>query len=177
LLDYSFALGSDVRGIVLDTIRRRVGAGGIVRPGQLRWLRQQLRRAGRRWVVVFSHTPLPSCTGGGAAVDTLDGDPRVVAAIAGDTHRNSVGRQRRLVFVTTSSLADWPQQARMFRLASLRNGGATLETWTVDPDVHDPLARISHQLAYLDYQGGRPAGDAGSVRDRRARFVIPPAGR
>ena len=177
LLDYSFALGADVRGIVLDTIRRRVGAGGIVRPGQLRWLREQLRRASRRWVVVFSHTPLPSCAGGGAAVDMLERDPRVVAAIAGDTHRNSVERQARLVFVTTSSLADWPQQARMFRLTSLRNGGAQLETWTVDPDLHDPLARISHQLAYLDYQGGRPAGDAGTVRDRRARFVIPPAGR
>jgi 3',5'-cyclic AMP phosphodiesterase CpdA len=177
LLDYSFALGKDVRAIVLDTIRRRVGAGGIVRPSQRRWLRAQLRSAGSRWVVVFSHTPLPSCDGGRAVVEMLERDPHVVAAIAGDTHRNSVERQGRLVFVTTSSLADWPQQARMFRLTSSRKGGAELETWTVDPDLRDPLARISHQLAYLDYQGGRPAGFAGTTDDRRSRFVIPPAGR
>jgi 3',5'-cyclic AMP phosphodiesterase CpdA len=175
LLDYSFALGTDVRGIVLDTIRRRIGAHGVVRPGQLRWLRAQLRSARSRWVVVFSHTPLPSCSG--AAVAMLERDPHVVAAIAGDTHHNSIERQGRLVFITTSSLADWPQQARMFRLTSLQHGAAELETWTVDPDLHDALARVSHQLAYLDYQGGRPAGDAGRPSDRRASFVIPPASR
>jgi 3',5'-cyclic AMP phosphodiesterase CpdA len=177
LLDYSFALGPDVRGIVLDTIRRRIGAKGVVRHGQIRWLRAQLRRAGPRWVVVFSHTPLSSCSEGAAAVAMLERDPHVVAAIAGDTHRNSLEQRGRLVFITTSSLADWPQQGRMFRLTSSPQGGAELETWTVDPDLHDPLARISHQLAYLDYQGGRPAGFAGRPSDRRARFVIPPAGR
>ena len=177
LLDYSFPLGPDVRGIVVDTIRRGVGAAGIVRPPQLRWLGEQLRHAGAHWVVVFSHTPLSSCAGGGRAIDLLQRDPHVVAAIAGDTHRNSVERLGRLVLVTTSSLADWPQQARMFRLSSQRDGGVRLDTWTVGPDLNDPLARISHQLAYLDYQGGRPAGFAGSAADRRARFVIPPAGR
>jgi hypothetical protein len=81
------------------------------------------------------------------------------------------------VLVTTSSLADWPQQTRMFRLSALPSGGALLETWTVEPDLSDPLARISHQLAYLDYQGGRPQGFAGKASDRRGRFVIPPAAR
>jgi 3',5'-cyclic AMP phosphodiesterase CpdA len=177
LLHYSFPLGRDVRGIVLDTIRRGAGAAGIVRPAQLRWLGEQLRHAGARWVIVFSHTPLPSCAGGARAIDLLERDPHVVAAVAGDTHRNSVEQLGRLVLVTTSSLADWPQQARMFRLTSRRDGGARLDTWTVGPDLRDPLARISHQLAYLDYQGGRPAGFAGSAADRRARFVIPPVGR
>jgi 3',5'-cyclic AMP phosphodiesterase CpdA len=175
-LDYSFDLGARVRAIALDTIRRRVGASGVVRPAQLRWLRQQLRRAGSRWVVVFSHTPLASCDGGEAALSLLANDRRVVAAVAGDTHRNSVRRFGRLLLVTTSSLADWPQQTRMFRLSEFANGGALLETWTVDPDVSNPLARISHELAYLDYQGGRPQGFAGTARDRRERFVIPPAG-
>ena len=177
LLDYSFDLGPRVRAIVLDTIRRGVGARGVVRPSQLRWLRQQLRRAGSRWVVVFSHTPLPSCDGDRAALSLLTRDRRVVVAVAGDTHRNSIRRLGRLILVSTSSLADWPQQTRMFRLSALPNGGALLETWTVDPNLSDPLARISHQLAYLDYQGGRPQGFAGAPHDRRGRFVIPPAGR
>jgi 3',5'-cyclic AMP phosphodiesterase CpdA len=174
LLDYSLALGADVRGIVLDTIRRKSGAGGIVRASQLAWLHRQLLHAGNRWVVVFSHTPLSSCAGGGAALDLLGRDPRVVATVAGDTHRNSIRRRGRMTLVTTSSLADWPQQARMFRLSSRRGGGAVLETWTVSPEPW-PLARISHQLAYIDYQGGRPAGDAGAPADRRARIIIPPA--
>ena len=177
LLDYSFDLGARVRAVVLDTVHRGVGAGGVVRPAQLRWLRGELRRAGSRWIVVFSHTPLPSCDGGAAAVSTLAADPRVVVAVAGDTHRNSIRRLGRLVLVTTSSLADWPQQARMFRLIARPDGGALLETWTVEPDMSDPLAWISHQLAYLDYQGGRPQGFAGAPSDRRWRFVIPPAGR
>jgi hypothetical protein len=142
----------------------------------LSWLRQQLRRAGSRWVVVFSHTPLTSCVGGAETLRLLDGDRHVIAAVAGDTHRNSVERRGRLTLITTSSLADWPQQARMFRLSSRPGDGAVLDTWTINP-VPTPLERISHQLAYLDYQGGRPAGDAGTPADRHARIVIPRAAR
>ncbi len=174
LLDYSFALGPRVRGIAIDTVRRTAGADGVVRTAQLAWLRRELRRAGSRWIVVFSHAPLASCAGGDAALRLLEHDRRVVAAIAGDTHRNSVERRARLVLVTTSSLADWPQQARMFRLTERPGGGAVLETWTVDP-APSPLARVSRQLAYVDYQGGRPGRYAGSAGDRRARIVIPPA--
>jgi 3',5'-cyclic AMP phosphodiesterase CpdA len=176
LLDYSFALGRRVRGIVLDTIRRSAGANGILRRNQIAWLRRELRRAGSSWVVVFSHTPLASCQGGATALQLLEEDPRVVAAVAGDTHRNSIERRGRLILVTTSSLADWPQQARMFRLSATSRGGAVLETWMVEPE-ETPLARISHELAHIDYQGGRPAGDAGSRTDREARIVIPPVAR
>jgi 3',5'-cyclic AMP phosphodiesterase CpdA len=176
LLDYSFALGPRVRGIVLDTIRRNAGATGMLRRSQIAWLRGELRRAGSSWVVVFSHTPLASCQGGGAALRLLEESPRVVAAVAGDTHRNSIRRLGRLILVTTSSLADWPQQARMFRLSATRGRGAVLQTWMVEPEA-TPLARISHELAYIDYQGGRPAGDAGSRGDREARILIPPVAR
>jgi 3',5'-cyclic AMP phosphodiesterase CpdA len=172
LLDYSFALGPRVRGIVLDTIRRNAGSKGILRPSQIAWLRRELRRAGSSWVVVFSHTPLASCQGGATALRLLEESPRVVAAVAGDTHRNSIRRRGRLILVTTSSLADWPQQARMFRLSATSSGGAVLETWMVEPE-ETPLGRISHELAYIDYQGGRPAGDAGSRGDREARILIP----
>jgi 3',5'-cyclic AMP phosphodiesterase CpdA len=177
LLDYSFALGRRVRGIVLDTVRRHGGAGGVVRPAQVAWLRRQLALAGGRWVVVFSHAPLASCESGGRVLAVLERDPHVVASVAGDTHRNSIERRGRLVLVTTSSLADWPQQARMFQLTENRGGSVVLETWTISPDRHDRLARISHQLAYLDYQGGRPRGFAGSRDDRQARIVIRAAGR
>jgi 3',5'-cyclic AMP phosphodiesterase CpdA len=173
LLDYSFALGPHVRGVVLDTIRRDSGATRIVRRSQIAWLRRELQGAGSNWIVVFSHTPLSSCQGGATALHLLGEHPRAVVAVAGDTHRNSIERRGRLILVTTSSLADWPQQARMFRLSPTRTGGVVLETWMVGPEPTS-LARSSHELAYIDYQGGRPARDAGSPSDRKARILIPP---
>ena len=86
LLDYAFDVGSGVRAIVLDTIRRGSGSRGIVRPRQLRWLAGELRAAGKRPVLVFTHSPLTSASP--AALAMLDRDPHVVAAIHGDTHRN-----------------------------------------------------------------------------------------
>jgi hypothetical protein len=164
LLEYSFQLGPHVRGIVLDTIQR----GGA----SPHWLRGALRAAGGEPVVVFSHKPLEP-----ADLAALDRDPHVVAAINGDTHRNSI-RARHTQFggywlIGTSSLADYPQQARAFALDRTAGGGLVLETWMIDHDPGDPLAAVSRQLAYLDFQGGRPEHFAGARSDRNARLYLP----
>ena len=173
-LDYAFDLGSDVRALVLDTVRRDVGAGGILRRSQVAWLRRELAAAGRRWLVVFSSHPLTRTNGGQAALALLDAHPRVVAAIAGDTHRHSLEPRRTAAggywLVTTSSLVDYPQQARAFRLRRTEGDGIVIETWTLDHDPSRRLARVSRELAYLDYQGGRPRGLAGRRGDRNARL-------
>jgi hypothetical protein len=150
-LRYSFPLGPRVRGIVLG--------------GRLRAL---LRAAGDQPVVVFSHKPFSA-----TALAVLDGDPHVVAAIHGDTHRNSIQARGHYWVIGTSSLADYPQQARAFALYRTANGHLVLETWMIDPDPGDDLATISRQLAYLDFQGGRPQHFAGARRDRNARLYLP----
>jgi 3',5'-cyclic AMP phosphodiesterase CpdA len=170
LLDYAFDVGG-MRGIVLDTIRRS-GASGLVRPTQLRWLVRQLRAAGDRPVVVFTHSPLRSSAGGAAALALLDRDPHVVAAVNGDTHRNEIRPYGHFWLVGTSSLADYPQQARAFELDRTAGGGYVLQTWMVDHDPSDRDAEISRELAYLDFQGGRVEGFAGTRADRNARLYV-----
>jgi len=173
-LDYVADLGPAVRAIVLDTVRRREGGSrGALAPEQVAWLEAQLAAAGDRWVVVFSHNPLDATDGGEAALAALDAHPRVVAAVAGNRHRNAItARPGGPWLIGTSSLADFPQQARAFRLRETAGGGVALETWMVDHDGAR-LAGVARELAYLDAQGGRPKGFAGARRDRNVRLHVP----
>jgi len=173
LLDYSFNIGRSLRGIVLDTVRRDQGSGGTLSPAQVSWLRAQLAAAGRRYVVVFTHQSLTSFSEAAPALALLDRDPHVIAAVAGNSHRNRIQPRHSPAggywVITTSSLADYPQQARAFRLVRTADGRVALETWMIDHDDGD-LAGVSRELSYLDVQGGRPQHFAGTRRDRNARL-------
>ena len=92
--------------------------------------------------------------------------------VAGNRHRNTIEPRNGYWLIGTSSLADFPQQARMFCLRDAR-GGAVLETWMVDHDGRG-LAGTARELAYLDAQGGRPLGFAGRRADRNARLFLQP---
>jgi 3',5'-cyclic AMP phosphodiesterase CpdA len=172
LLDYAFDVVDGVRAIVLDTTRRGTGAGGLVRPSQTRWLARELQAAGKRPVVLFTHAPLTTAAGGASVLALLDRDPHVVAAIHGDTHRNEISPRSHYWLVGTSSLADYPQEARAFELDRTADGGLVLQTWTVDHDPSDRLAEISRGLAYLDFQGGRVQHFAGTRLDRNVRLYV-----
>jgi 3',5'-cyclic AMP phosphodiesterase CpdA len=177
-LDQAFDVGPRVRVIMLDTVDRRFGAGGTVSHAQVRWLAGQLRRAGRRWVIVASHHHLESARGGGAVLRLLDRDPHVLAALNGDSHHHRIRPRRTAAggywLVGTASLADWPQQGRMLRVRATSGGGAVLETWALDT-APGRLADEARLLAHLDAQGGRPAGARGTVLDRNvALHKAPP---
>lgn len=172
-LDYSFDIGRHVRVVVLDAVRRGGGSDGHLPASVLPWLHAQLAAAGRRWVIVFSHQPLDRSAGGSAVLGLLDQDSRMVAAIAGHSHRNAIVPRSTPAggywLITTASLIDYPQQARAFRLVATRRGGVALETWMIDHgNRHD--AGVSRELAFLDAQGGRPRHDAGRRLDRNVRL-------
>jgi hypothetical protein len=175
-MDYAFDAGRGVRVIVLDTVRRDVGSGGVLSAEQTRWLGAQLAAAGERRVIVVSHQPLTGVEGGQAALALLDADRHVVAALAGDSHRNRIVARSTPTggywLVQTAALADYPQQARVLRVRETSGGGTVLETWMLDT-APDPLADTARELAYLDAQGGRPQGDAGTREDRNVRLYLP----
>ena len=174
-LDYAADIGPRVRALVLDTARRDGGSSGIVSAGQVAWLERELGRRGTRWVVVFSHHPLDTAAGGRAALRVLDGAPRIAAAVSGHRHRNVIAprptARGRYWLIGTSSLADFPQQARAFRLRENANAGAVLETWMVDHDGAG-LSADARALAFLDVQGGRPRGFTGARGDRNAALLL-----
>jgi 3',5'-cyclic AMP phosphodiesterase CpdA len=169
-LDYAFDLGAELRVIVLDLARRAGGSGGLVVPEQPPWLSQQLAAAGTKWILVVSHQPLISSEGGDALMAILDQHPRVIAALAGHIHRNSITPRKTAAggywLITTASLIDYPQQTRALQVVALRDGGVALRTWMLDHVGHASLGPISRQLSYLDAQGGRPGTFAGARSDR-----------
>ena len=170
-LDYAFDPAPDVRALVLDTVDRAGGSRGLLRPAQLAWLRGALAAAAGRAILVFTHNPLDSTEGGDAALAALAATPGVVAVVAGNSHRNRIRPDARGFWqISTSSLADHPQQARALRLRATP-GGHVLETWMVDHDGGG-VAGVARELAYLDAQGGRPQGFAGAAEDRNARLFV-----
>jgi 3',5'-cyclic AMP phosphodiesterase CpdA len=181
-LDYAFGLRSDVQVVVLDLVRRRAGSDGVVTASTLEFLAEALEAAGDRHVIVACHQPLDAVTAGAEAVlALLDADPRVVAVLAGHTHRNSIEPRRSRAggywLITTASIVDFPQQWRALRLVATSGGGVAIETWLVDHagrpnDEHD-IAGIARDLAFLDPQGGRPARAAGPLRARNVRLHLP----
>jgi 3',5'-cyclic AMP phosphodiesterase CpdA len=164
-LDYVADVGRELRLIVLDLARRAGGSGGLVRPDQAGWLASQLSGSGDRRVIVVSHQPLPSSEGGNQLLALLDSHPRVIAALAGHTHRNSIEPRGHYWLINTASLIDYPQQARALRVVRTAGGGVAIQTWMLD-HTGSALGTISRQLAYLDAQGGRPKGFAGGRLDR-----------
>jgi 3',5'-cyclic AMP phosphodiesterase CpdA len=180
-LDYGTRVGDRVHVVALDLVRRDAGSGGLATPATVAALQRELAAAGERHVVVAVHQPLDQTAGGASLRDVLDADPRVVAVLAGHTHRNAIVPRRTRAGgyweITTASIVDWPQQWRALRLVETRGGGVALETWMVDhtgrPGDEDSLAGIARDLAFLDPQGGRPAHAAGPPSARNVRLHLP----
>ena len=155
-MDYTVDLGANVRAILIDTVNRDGSSQARINPQQIAWLRGQLETPATAGSSSSRHNPLTD-----EALAASTQHPNVVASdrrqLAQEPDHAQHGRYWQ---ISTSSLADFPQQARMFRLRETGKGVA-LETWMVDHDGGG-LAGVSRELAYLDAQGGRPQHFAGT---------------
>ncbi len=171
-LDYVRDVGAALRLIVLDVVRRGGGSGGLIQTDQPAWLEQQIAGAGERWVIVVTHQPIEDSSGGEAIFELLDRSPRVIAALAGHTHRNRILPRATGAggywLITTCSLIDFPQQCRALRLYATANGGVAIRTWMLDHVGNGPLGPVSRELSYLDAQGERAGHFSGTRWDRNA---------
>ncbi len=169
-LDYVRDVGDLLRLIVLDVVRRDGGSGGAAQDDHPAWLEEQLAGAGERWVIVITHQPLEHALGSDRLVALLDRSPRVIATLAGHTHRNRITARETAAggywAITTCSLIDFPQQCRALRLLATASGGVALQTWMLDHTDSGPLGPISRELSYMDAQGGRWMHFSGSRWDR-----------
>jgi metallophosphoesterase (TIGR03767 family) len=171
-----------LRIVCLDTVNPHGGWQGSVGQQQYEWLVSTLLESVDRYVVIASHHPSPTITNGYAPegaesrvlgdriVELLLSHRNVIAWIAGHVHFHAAGLHgdgtRGFWEITTSSLIDWPQQARILEFVRVNDGvrpeiaiistvvdhGAPAQ-WSAE-DLDDPvnLASISRALSANDYR-------------------------
>jgi 3',5'-cyclic AMP phosphodiesterase CpdA len=189
-----------VRFVVLDTVCTAGGADGCIDEDQVRWLDRRLSEARGRPVVVTSHHTLETLgnkrrAGGPRYIDTdellevVHGAGNVVLWLNGHIHGNVIrprpdprGNGGGFWEVTTSSVVDWPCQARAVELFEAGDGLLAIACTMVDHDGSaDPAAAVEPaQLAGLHRElagnvpvAGFDSGREGAPLDRNVILPVP----
>lgn len=184
-----------VRFVVLDTTNPGGYADGSVGARQLAWLDERLAEAPDRMVVIASHHGLSTLTNGAPPDDAAGADlprhlageveavlhrhPNVALWISGHTHVNRVtprpGESGGFWEMSTSSIAEWPVQARMIELGVAAGGRPVVRATCVDsaapadPAADAGLWRLAaiHREAAANEPGGVGGPDAHGAPDDR----------
>jgi metallophosphoesterase (TIGR03767 family) len=188
-----------VRFVVLDTVCSAGGSDGCIDEDQLRWLERRLREARGRPVVVTSHHTLDTLTnkrraGGsryieaGELLEVVHAEGNVVLWLNGHVHRNvvrpHVDPRGHAGFweVTTSSIVDWPCQARIVEVFEAGDGNLAVACTMVDHDGSiDPgdaldeqgLAGLHRELAGNAPFAGFDSRREGAPLDRNVILPVP----
>ena len=188
-----------IRFVVLDTVCTAGGADGCIDEDQVAWLERRLREARERPVVITSHHTLDTMgnkrrAGGSryidpsAVIDVVHAAGNVVLWLNGHIHANAIrprpdprGNGRGFWEVTTSSLVDWPCQARVVELFDAGDGLLAIACTMVDHDgPADPagavepaeLAALHRELAGNVPIAGFDSGRAGTPLDRNVILPV-----
>jgi metallophosphoesterase (TIGR03767 family) len=192
---YAYDPAPGVRFVVLDTTNPGGYADGSVGARQLAWLDERLREAPDRMVVIVSHHGLSTMTNDAPPPEPATTDlPRHLAAdvaavlhrhrnvvlwVSGHTHVNRVtprpGASGGFWEVSTSSVAEWPVQARLVELGLDTDGHPAVRTTCVDsaapaaPEQAEGLWRLAaiHREAAANEPGSVGGPEAhGTPTDR-----------
>ena len=157
---YTFDKGTNIRGIVLDTVNPNGYADGSIDKPQFDWLKQQLAlpSTATKYVIIFSHHTIATMNNP-LVVTGLDLNPRVlgpavktellkhanvVAWVNGHTHRNQIIAQKQATGpggfweINTASHVDFPQQSRTIEVVD--NGNGTLSIFCTMLDHAGPAS-------------------------------------
>ncbi len=167
-----------VRYITLDTVCDAGGADGTIGSAQLDWLRARLDEARERYVVVLSHhghDTLSNPRGqqhAGGLLSLLQRSPNVVLWLNGHIHANRITPRETFWEVTTSSLVDWPCQARVVELLRTNEGLLGIRCTMLDHGGED-LAGLHRELAGNVPFNGFDSWRPGAPSDRNAVLLLP----
>jgi metallophosphoesterase (TIGR03767 family) len=188
-----------VRFVVLDTVCTAGGADGCIDEDQVGWLDRRLKEARDRPVVITSHHTLDTMgnkrradasryVDAGEVIERVHAAGNVVLWLNGHIHANAVrprpdprGNGRGFWEVTTSSLVDWPCQARLVELLDAGDGLLAIACTMVDHDgPADPagavepaeLAALHREVAGNVPIAGFDSGRAGTPLDRNVILPV-----
>jgi metallophosphoesterase (TIGR03767 family) len=198
---YTFDQGSNVRGVVLDTVNPNGYADGSIDKKQFDWLKQVLATSTDRHVIIFSHHTIATmnnpfiATGldlqqrilGPAVRTELLKHAHVVAWVNGHTHKNQIVAHKPASGaggfweINTASHVDFPQQARLIELVDNQDGSLSIFTTMVDHagpasyagSLSDTvsLAALSRELSANDPQEDASAR-RGSADARNVELLV-----
>jgi 3',5'-cyclic AMP phosphodiesterase CpdA len=168
----------DVRFIALDTVCDAGGADGSVGTSQLEWLAAQLDQARDRDVVVLSHHTSDTLANPRGEqhperlIGLLERSGSVVLWLNGHIHGNRIKAHRGFWEVTTSSIVDWPCQARVVEIFRTAEGQLVVATTMLDHDGGG-LAGLHRELAANVPGSGFDSWRPGKPADRNAVLLVP----
>jgi 3',5'-cyclic AMP phosphodiesterase CpdA len=167
-----------VRYVTLDTVCDSGGADGSIDAAQLRWLEERLDESRDRYVVILSHHGHDTLSNprGERRADELLGilrrGPSVVLWLNGHIHANRITPRGSFWEVTTSSLVDWPCQARVVEIYRTRSGRLAIACTMLDHDG-EGLAGLHRELAGNVPLNGFDSWRPGLPTDRNAVLLLP----
>jgi hypothetical protein len=190
----------DVRFITLDTVCDAGGADGSIDTAQLHWLERRLEESQSsftardgtrthtthrdRYVVILSHHGYDTLSNprgeqqAGELLELLLRFENVVLWLNGHIHMNRItprpaaGRSHGFWEVTTSSLVDWPCQARLVEIYRTDSGHLAIGCTMIDHDG-EGLAGLHRELAANVPFNGFDSVRPGDVDDRNTICLLP----
>lgn len=176
----------EVRFIALDTVCSAGGVDGSIDEAQLQWLERRLEEAHStdRYVVLLSHHGYDTLSNpraeknAGRLLELLLRFENVVLWLNGHIHINRItarmdpSRPHGFWEVTTSSLVDWPCQARLVEIFRTREGLLGIACTMLDHDG-EGLAGLHRELAANVPLQGFDSMRSGTPADRNTVLLLP----